>query len=453
MDTAKVTIQKSGYRITQLDGWRGISILFVVVGHLVDRRYSAHPVASSMAGILSIWGVSIFFVISGFIITKLALREYQKTGRFSIRNFYTRRIFRIIPPFFCYLGIILVASAYSFIVQRYPETLVAALFACNLPSVQCGWFAGHTWTLAFEEQFYILFPLLFASFWRYAKEVFGTLFVTLVGILFVVRLGQFQSWIVVAGFASSFSFICIGAAAAAYESDLVVVSASRHSSYLSYAAVLVVVLLFFLDNASLFPEGNAIKYVRGPLNILIFPLCIAWLVASSVHKSNYFTRMLATPVLQFTGLISYSLYLWQQLFTAPLVFYIHDSIFLVSPLMFGAAAASYYLIERPSMQACKKLLANTATGNLRAYHPVLNATHSAPSQYLQPEIGSKSERTVSPSLVVAFSEDVSPRSVEEDRRPVGIMWPHVDGQHILHRGYKRAAGLRRDDPALSGDEV
>jgi len=87
-----VATEKSDRRIAQLDGWRGISILFVVVGHLISTHYNTthNPDDPSVANVLSGWGVSIFFVISGLIITKLALREYDQTGRFSVRNFYTR---------------------------------------------------------------------------------------------------------------------------------------------------------------------------------------------------------------------------------------------------------------------------------------------------------------------------------------------------------------------------
>jgi peptidoglycan/LPS O-acetylase OafA/YrhL len=151
-------------RIPALDGYRGISILFVVVGHLVNYRYGSNPHVDSRntASVLADWGVALFFVISGFIITRLVLSEYHTTGKFSIRAFYIRRAFRIIPPFYFYLIFIAVVSAWGIIQQRQTDIVAAAAFTCNFPYPQwCDWFPGHSWTLAYEQQFYLILPLLF----------------------------------------------------------------------------------------------------------------------------------------------------------------------------------------------------------------------------------------------------------------------------------------------------
>jgi peptidoglycan/LPS O-acetylase OafA/YrhL len=151
------------HRITALDGLRGISISFVVIGHLINHRYgppNGDP-SSSVTGVLSLWGVALFFVISGFIITRLALSEYKTKGRFHIGAFYIRRFFRIIPPFYTYLAFLVVLSGSGFIQQGWHGIARAAAFSCNVPGQYCGWFPGHSWTLAYEEQFYLTFPILF----------------------------------------------------------------------------------------------------------------------------------------------------------------------------------------------------------------------------------------------------------------------------------------------------
>src|ERR1035438_1550128 len=102
---AKVLPNNSTSRIPQLDGWRGVSIVLVITGHLLNIRYSSYTSSGAefpVVGHLATWGVDIFFVISGFIITKLALAEKRLSGHFSVRGFYIRRCFRIIPPFFLY---------------------------------------------------------------------------------------------------------------------------------------------------------------------------------------------------------------------------------------------------------------------------------------------------------------------------------------------------------------
>jgi peptidoglycan/LPS O-acetylase OafA/YrhL len=354
--------EKCNHRIAQLDGWRGVSILFVVVGHL-NVRYNAHPETvvdyNSLAFHLSTLGFNIFFVISGFIITKLALREFDQTGRFSIRNFYTRRFFRIIPPLFLYLGAVMLAAAFLLIEQAHSETLAAAAFVCNIPGVSCGWFGGHTWTLAYEEQFYISFPLLFALVGVNMRKFIAILFIVLVALPFlraVLHLGD--GWRAFATFATVFSYICVGAVIAAYEVNIKRLAESRYAAYFSCGAAFLLIGLLFLKATFAFPPGSPLAYMLVALNNTIPPICIAWLVGSSVHQSNLFTRALAMPPLVFIGMISYSLYLWQQFFMAPRWLYISDpdSLLLIPPLMFVVATLSYYLVERPSVQLGKRLV-------------------------------------------------------------------------------------------------
>jgi peptidoglycan/LPS O-acetylase OafA/YrhL len=362
----RISNEKFHQRIAQLDGWRGVSILFVVIGHLVgwhcDPTYN--PGVPSVANVLPGWGVDIFFVISGFIITKLALREYDSSGNFSIRNFYTRRVFRIVPPFYLYLASVILATSASLIVQRQSETLTAAVFGCNLPpGIRCGWFVGHSWSLAFEEQFYLSFPLLFTMVGRNSRKLIAMLFVALVSFPFlrIFHLSG-RGWGVAADFVSSFSFICAGAVTASYEDYIKRLSESRGGIYLSYLSALVLAGLLFLNLRSN-AVGSIFAYIQVSLNPIVLPISIAWLVASSVHQSNLFTKALTTPPLLFFGMISYSLYLWQQMFSGPPRMYISDSLIFSFPLMFLVATLSYYFVERPFVRFGKRLLSSSGTSS------------------------------------------------------------------------------------------
>jgi peptidoglycan/LPS O-acetylase OafA/YrhL len=167
--TNRTDVDGVARRITVLDGWRGVSILLVIYGHFATERYWNHsPINLNyrIADALSTFGVCIFFVISGLIITKLALREQDASGQFSVGNCYKRRFFRIVPPYFLYLSCILLLTAWGVIAQHYAGILWAAAFLCDLPQAECGWFGGHSWSLAYEEQFYLLFPLLFVCLGR-----------------------------------------------------------------------------------------------------------------------------------------------------------------------------------------------------------------------------------------------------------------------------------------------
>jgi len=128
--------QLPGRRISILDGWRGVSIVLVIGGHLVEFRYGSGVTgraAAELADKISVLGVCIFFVISGLIITRLALREQAASGHFSARKFYIRRLLRIVPPFYLYLFFVLALTAAGSIDQQTTQTLQAAAFSCDLP--------------------------------------------------------------------------------------------------------------------------------------------------------------------------------------------------------------------------------------------------------------------------------------------------------------------------------
>jgi peptidoglycan/LPS O-acetylase OafA/YrhL len=363
---------KSDHRIPQLDGWRGLSILGVVAGHLLVVRYGVAPDSTMgrAAGILSSWGVCVFFVISGFIIAKLALRELKLCGRFSICDFYIRRCFRIIPPYFLYLGCVAVANGLSWIDQPISGVLAAGAFICNFPSPRCGWAVAHTWTLAIEEQFYIGFPLLFVFFNRQLRTTFGTIFCILVAMPILRFLFQLEGgWRFVSSVAPSYAYICIGVLAAAYEDNIRVLSQGRAGHLISAAAGFVVVGFFLSDTIATVPLRSVTAYLQVLLHIVFLPISLAWLVAASVHQSNRFVWMLRAAPLQFVGLISYSLYLWQQLFTGSPQFLLSRSPLQIWPLMFLVATLSYYVIERSAVRAGKWLVGKTnrVDGAVRSY--------------------------------------------------------------------------------------
>jgi peptidoglycan/LPS O-acetylase OafA/YrhL len=150
-----------GY-IATLDGWRAIAIGLVISSHSIPmlQNNGSRP-ALLLATLFEHqgYGVDIFFALSGFLITTLLLRERSRTGSISLKRFYVRRFFRIIPPIVCYLasfyillqtGIIAAASGHDF--------LGSLLFARNY--VYGSWYTGHFWSLSIEEHFYAVIPVL-----------------------------------------------------------------------------------------------------------------------------------------------------------------------------------------------------------------------------------------------------------------------------------------------------
>ena len=96
------------------------------------------------------FGVRVFFVISGFLITMLLLKEEAKTGTISLRNFYIRRVFRIFPAFYAYFAVIAVCSLAGYIVVNHSDLLAAAFYVMNF-RFHPSWYLGHLWSLSVEE--------------------------------------------------------------------------------------------------------------------------------------------------------------------------------------------------------------------------------------------------------------------------------------------------------------
>jgi peptidoglycan/LPS O-acetylase OafA/YrhL len=144
-----------GYR-RWLDGLRGVAILLVLAFHL-----------NLLSG--GFLGVDIFFVLSGFLITSLLGEEWQRNGRISLKQFYLRRALRLLPAL---LALLLASGATCFwapswhdVVARGQEMAVAACYVSNWPFLHKVPMPtlGHTWSLSVEEQFYLLWPLLFSA--------------------------------------------------------------------------------------------------------------------------------------------------------------------------------------------------------------------------------------------------------------------------------------------------
>ena len=96
-------------RIPSLDGLRALSIFLVVALHTIQRYSAHHDVATVWYGIFnSSTGVLIFFVISGYLITRLLLNDHRKRGSISLRGFYFRRAMRILPPLYAYVAVLLI---------------------------------------------------------------------------------------------------------------------------------------------------------------------------------------------------------------------------------------------------------------------------------------------------------------------------------------------------------
>ena len=325
-----------------IDGFRGLSIGLVIIGHLMQFRFldylQAPPVAIfaypadfipqlpfNFGHLLGDIGVDLFFIISGFLITSLLLHEEQMRGSINVRAFYTRRIFRILPAFYAYLLAIVALTLIGVIHVPYADILRSGAFLTDLHRFSRHWFVAHTWSLSVEEQFYILWPALLIVFAKARGRLGLACFVGLLG------LSAFSP------LAGRFSYIAIGALYAMSPRVKREIDAIGGRPWAPLLAIGLFAIAFL-------PPGLA---VLGKILDAAGPVLLAILFFGALTKGGPLCRLVSLVWLQRLGLISYSVYLWQQLSLGP-AFEYGGGRLLSFPLFFLVPALiSYFVIERP----------------------------------------------------------------------------------------------------------
>jgi peptidoglycan/LPS O-acetylase OafA/YrhL len=155
-------------RIPSLDGVRAISILLVIAGHWTETHTTG--VKADIAGAFANLGVRIFFVLSGYLITRLLLEEQATTGEISLRQFYLRRARRILPASLFFM---LTVFIWYHRELRWQHALAALLYVTNFDPGH-PWFLGHLWSLSVEEQFYFLWPAVFKKWQAHRAPILGS---------------------------------------------------------------------------------------------------------------------------------------------------------------------------------------------------------------------------------------------------------------------------------------
>ena len=250
---------------------------------------------------MGLLGVDIFFVISGYVICSALLREFAAQGRISIRAFYYRRAFRILPPLWCYLTVVAVLGV-SHLIQTPPREIAkAALFLCNMPGMSFSWNVQHTWSLAYEEQFYIIAPLVLSIVTPRKKHLLAIALcgmALLLIVLFALHEGA------VAGFMDKFEFLFCGVVMALYSKELeeLLKGLPPIVAYIGIGFVFVVYAC----------PPRAIHTVTEIL--VVCPFIGGWLLYTSRVPCRLGRFLSCRPMTEI-GRASYGIYLWQQLAT------------------------------------------------------------------------------------------------------------------------------------------
>lgn len=331
-------------RIPSLDGLRAVSILFVVFHHLMGTT-----AAPSIIGVVTnaidsgALGVRVFFVISGFLITGILNRELQRTGTLSLRGFYLRRTLRIFPASYVFLIAVAVLAATGVVAVGRGEFLSAATYTVNFWQGRPAWELGHLWSLAVEEQFYLVWPAtLLVLGVRRGAVLAAALLVTVPLFRGAQVLGV--SWTPME-LASPFLFyadwLAVGALLALAGPHL-----EQHGRYRALRASgwwTLFLLASGLAAWTAFGHWRVRELTSGWTAIAV-ALLIDQVTAEPRGAA---ARVLAVRPAVWIGRISYSLYLWQELFCNrnATTWWTRFPVNLV--LSFAFAALSYYAIERP----------------------------------------------------------------------------------------------------------
>jgi peptidoglycan/LPS O-acetylase OafA/YrhL len=347
----------SGGRIASLDGLRAISIALVVGYHAINaaaqvkvHRDYRGPWEHLLNGEL---GVSIFFVISGFLITHLLLREMRKTGTVSLKDFYIRRTFRIWPAFFFYLGIVvLLYWVHVFGIARR-DVVAAGAFVFNYVPHVGNPLVAHSWSLSVEEQFYLFWPILLLSFGSRRAIRIAVAFVLVCPMvrlaemltlpassMFIVRMWEMTH--------TRIDTLMFGCLVALTADDEKVQRVIDRCIALRLHLVAVVYLFFGWSFLSLFLPLS----VRMGIGDSIQGVCITLLVVCLVrYARSPVGRLFNSRAMVHLGAISYSLYLWNPIFCIPQ----NKSWTGMFPAnvfcSLAMAEVSYFAIEQPFLRA------------------------------------------------------------------------------------------------------
>jgi len=296
----------------EIDGLRTIAVLSVIIYH---AEFVLGGKTLLPGGFL---GVDVFFVISGFLITSLILSEIQRTGTLSLTNFYERRARRLLPALFVVLLATIPFALKTLLPAQmldYAKSMVSSIFFgsnfyWNYSLQQYGAESGllkpllHTWSLAVEEQYYIVFPLILMCAYRWFKNHILTLLV----IAFLISL-QFAEWM--SPRSASFSFYMLPSrlwellaggilATQVYTTPQKPKNPILAATMPSLGIYLIVYSLVFVDL-----EKN-----RHPGFITLIPVIGSALVIYYANSKELITKILSSKPFVSIGLISYSLYLW-----------------------------------------------------------------------------------------------------------------------------------------------
>lgn len=336
-------------RIPTLDGWRCIAIVGVLFAHSWEwfgfgtaklGRFLHYPGISTHFERAGLDGVLTFFCISGFLITQRLLSQ-----KFSLKVFYGRRVFRILPPALTYLAVLAILSLLGFLSVTGSEIFASLAFYRNYLDRQA-WFTGHFWSLSIEEQFYLFWPSVLHN--RFVPpKVFVAVAIILIAVWRQLHwpLQDYQFFHT----DMRLDAILCGCAMALFWPAL-----KRFFARLPSIAAILGIFAFFAAE-------RAVNLLQG-FDDLIQAFIVCMLIGVTVTRpSSWLGTILENRFLAYIGRLSYSLYLWQQIFLYP-AHTPHWQFPLRIAGVFLLAWLSYTVVEQPAITKGRHLFRGRPAG-------------------------------------------------------------------------------------------
>ena len=354
---------KSKY-LPSIDSLRALAVLAVIIYH-VDVNYLP-------GGFL---GVDLFFVLSGYLISSLIIKEYRKTGSLNLYNFYIRRARRLLPAvyFMITVGLVVMVLFNEVLLRKsHLDAIFGYIYSSNWWYIfhKLDYFDSfgaqspfkHLWSLAIEEQFYMIFPLLFLLVNRKKKSkdgtyklnknflyvILGLILVSLIAHILLFDINNI-SRIYFGTDTRAFSLLVGVVGAILYPMERLHAKVTPQQNML-YSVVSLVSIATLITVMIYTSEYNTLLYRGGFLLVAILGLIV---IISSGKQHTLMSRLLSFKPVVFIGKISYSLYLWHfpvLVLTTPVSEIGNPNIFFVIlriVLTFAVAIVSYVFVETP----------------------------------------------------------------------------------------------------------
>ena len=342
---------KTEYR-PEIDGLRAIAIAAVIFYH---AQITIFDYKLFKGGFI---GVDIFFVISGYLITSIILKELILTGTFSFKNFYKRRIIRIFPTLLFVMLIFLPVAWVCLLPSSFIDFSKSILYSLGFNSNYYFYYSGqqygndnallkpflHTWSLSIEEQYYLLFPIILFIIFKYFRK-----YLLIILILFFIISLQLSDWLSKNYSSLNFYFLptrvwelLAGSILAYFEIHL-----GRRSKNQIYNLIMPTVGIILIGYSIIFFNQE----MYHPSFYTLLPIIGVCLILWSSDKNTIVIKILSSKLFVGIGLISYSLYLWHY----PILSFARITEFVetnnVKKIILGLiiisfSIISYFLIEK-----------------------------------------------------------------------------------------------------------